>query len=284
MGKDYWLASTEHLKDKLWFRDKEDFTAGMNFVAAEATLLEIWILAFVLMSNHVHFVLGGERDTAISFVNRFKTRYSHYFSRKYKMGGLLRDNTIDLRSIKIGDESFERAVAYVQMNSVAANICLHPSAYPWGTGDTFFLQSELTGVRVGDLSARACFRTLRHKVSLPEDYILDNRGFIHPSSYVPVKFVESVFRSPKRMNFFLNSSSKARHLGEGPSFSDQLLVYALHDLSVSLFRKNSFSELDESQQAVILKQMSYRFSADPNQLSRVMGLGYAKVCLLLDKP
>ncbi len=284
MSKDYWLVSTERLKDKLWFRDQEDFTAGMNLVAVEATVTGVVILAFILMSNHVHFVLAGDKSTTNSFISRLKTRYSQYFGKKYGISGLLRNNAVDLRVVRIGDESFERAVAYVQMNSVAANVCLHPSLYPWGTGDLFFSQSEPAGVKTGEMTARECIRKIHSKVPLPANYVLDRRGFIHPSSYVPVKYVESVFRTPKRMNYFLQSSSKAKQLSEGPSFSDQLLVSAVHDLSVSLYRKSSFSELETGQQAEIVKQLKYRFSSDPNQLSRITGLSYEKVCGLLDNP
>ena len=134
------------------------------------------------------------------------------------------------------------------------------------------------------MTARSLVRTLHSKVPLPEEYIVDEKGFINPYSYVHVKFVESVFRTPNRMNYFLHVSSKAKHLNEGPSFTDQLLVTAIHDLSVSLFKKSGFSELDEKQRAEILKQLKRRFSSDPNQLSRVTGLKYETVCNLLDMP
>ena len=60
--KKYYLITTEHLEDKLWFREEEDFVVGMNYVALQALLSpEVLVLAFILMSNHVHFVLYGTR-------------------------------------------------------------------------------------------------------------------------------------------------------------------------------------------------------------------------------
>ena len=29
-SKDYWLVTTEHLKEGLWFRDDDDYKVGMN--------------------------------------------------------------------------------------------------------------------------------------------------------------------------------------------------------------------------------------------------------------
>lgn len=61
------------------------------------------------MSNHVHFVLEGTEEDA-RCVREF-----------------LRGNGVDIRLLELEGESLERAIAYVQMNCVAANICMHPS-------------------------------------------------------------------------------------------------------------------------------------------------------------
>ena len=53
----YYLVTTEHLKEGLWFRDENDFRAGMNFVAIQAYQSKVTVLAFILMSNHLHFVV-----------------------------------------------------------------------------------------------------------------------------------------------------------------------------------------------------------------------------------
>jgi len=278
----FWLVTTDHLTNRLWFKDEEDFKVAMNIIAVLSTMTGLKIISFILMSNHVHFVLGCEKSVAIEFIRRFKKMYSQYYSHKYGSCELLRENGVDTKPIMINDESFERAVAYVQMNCVAANICLHPSGYPWGTGDCFFSSSTHFGRKVGELSGRARMKLLHSKLPVPNDYIINDRGFVSPESYVPVIFVESVFRTPKRMNWFLNNSSKAKKVNEAPSFNDQLITTAVRDLSISLFRKNSFRDLDESQQAELLRQIRYRFSSDPAQMARVCGVTYDKVCSLLE--
>ena len=47
---DFWLVSTEHLENRLWFKDEEDFKSGMNHVAILAATSTAQIMAFVLMS------------------------------------------------------------------------------------------------------------------------------------------------------------------------------------------------------------------------------------------
>ena len=134
----FFLITTDHLETRLWFLDDDDFKTGMNYVATVAFMFGVRIIAFILMSNHVHFVLECTRELALRFITEFKRLYSRYLNQRHGTKELLRGNGVDIQELRLGDESLERAIAYVQMNCVAANICLEPAAYPWGTGRTFF--------------------------------------------------------------------------------------------------------------------------------------------------
>ena len=124
--KRIYLLSTEHLEDGLWFRDEEDFKVAMNYVAIEAARHpEVQVLAFILMSNHVHFVLKGTRKDVKDFVENFKRRYSIYYQKKYGIRKFLRHNGLDIKLIPYEDEAVEKAIAYVLMNCVGAGICVH---------------------------------------------------------------------------------------------------------------------------------------------------------------
>ncbi|MBQ6177346.1 MAG: hypothetical protein IJK29_09120 [Bacteroidales bacterium] len=284
---DYWLASTDHLTDRIWFRDDEDFKMGMNLVAVLAVALQVDVLSFILMSNHVHFVLCCPHEKAVRFMNEYKRRFSQYLNRRYGCKELLRKVAVDIRPISGNDESLEWAIAYVQMNSVAAGICLNASSYPWGTGDTYFKAKREKGRRLGTLSERARRRLLRSKEELPPDLLVGEDNYILPESYVNIDFVESLFRTPMRMNYFLNNSSKAKRRLDSekgsPTFRDQIILAAIPDLCSSLFRKSSVNELTEDEQAELLKQLRFRFASNVNQLGRVTGFSYEKVTDLLNR-
>ena len=283
-----WLITTDHLEKNLWFRDEEDFKVGMNFVAIQAACCtEVVVLAFILMSNHVHFILRGTWQEVVQFIRQFKHRYSVYYNAHWGVKKFLRHNGVDIKEVPYEDEAPERAVAYVQMNCVAANICAHPSQYPYGTGDVFFNRKRSGGTRLGDLSARARERLLHtNNETLPLDWQLGPDGFILPQEYVDVRSVEARFRSPNRMNYFLASSSKARKRLESgehlPAFRDQIILAALPDLCRSLFGKGSFSELSSEEQTEFMRQIRFRFSADVNQIARVCGLSYTEAARLID--
>lgn len=285
---DYFFISTDHLEDQIWFRDKEDFLTGMNYVAVVTELTHVRVLAFVLMSNHVHFVLESSRDEAMSFILEFKRLYSYYLSRKDGTKELLRRNGIDIQNVGLEKESLERSIAYVLMNPVAANIVLHPSEYPWGSGDAYFQMKERKGRLLGSMTTRSRRLLLHTKAMLPDNWILgDERQCIMPASFIQAGFVESLFRTPSRMNYFLNTSSKARRRlesGKGlPSFRDQVILAALPDLYHTLFQKREWNELTLEEQGEMSREVKRRFSADVGQLARVIGLSYSEMASCLDR-
>ena len=143
--------------------------------------------------------------------------------------------------------------------------------------------------RLGDLSGRERKRLLHSGAALilPDEWLLSETGFVLPESYVDVNHVESIFRSPKRMQYFLNSSSKARKRLEAedenlPAFRDQVILGAMPDLLQSLFQKPAFGALSTKEQAETLRQLRFRFSAGMHQAARVCGITYAEAARLLD--
>lgn len=285
---EFWFITTDHLSNRIWFRDDDDFMMGMNLVAVLAVALNVSVIAFILMSNHVHFVVRCSEEKAHQFIEEYKKRYSQYVNRKYGTKELLRRVRVKIDPIGGNDESFEWIVAYVHMNPVAAGICLSSTDYRWGTGGTFFKSTPSRGRLLGTFSERARIAMLHSTQEMPPHLIVGEDGYILPESYVQVEMVETIFRTPKRMNFFLQNSSKAKRRissdeADPPSFRDQLVYSAIPDLCHSLFKKTTLAALTGDELAELLKQLRYRFSSNANQLMRVTGLTYAQVTELLSK-
>ncbi|MBR0109925.1 MAG: hypothetical protein IJM05_04940 [Bacteroidales bacterium] len=286
--KKYYVVTTGKIENAVMFRDDEDFTAGMNYVAIVASRHpRVKVVAFILMSNHVHFVLIGAREDVEAFTLDFKVRYSLYFSRKYGVKGLLKRNKIDVSEIETTPEAKEQAIAYVLMNCVAANICFQANQYPWGTGNIYFNPSRPVGRVLGSMSGREKERLFHtNDNNLPSNWIVSDEGVILPQNYVDVEIVESCFRTPKRMGFFLQNSSKAKKRLETdenlPAFTDQAIIGILPQLYRSLFRKNSFQELRPEEQTELMRQIRFRFSANIHQIARVCGLTYAEATKKID--
>ena len=284
---EFYLVTTDHLTESIWFRDDQDFKTGMNYVAIIALVSGIKVLAFILMSNHVHLVLQSTEAEAEWFAYELKRRYSEYLNRRYGTDDFLRLNKVDIQKVSLEDESLERAFAYTLMNSVAANICLTASNYPWSSIGAYFKVTPSKGVRFGDMSLSSRRRILHSRSIIPDDTVIGEGGFILPESFIPVEFVESIFRTPKRLNYFLMNSSKAKRRlevsGKGlPSFKDQVILAAVPDICMSVFRKKYTSELDPEETVELIRQVRRRFSADISQIARVLGIPYSQVARMLE--
>lgn len=282
---EFFLLTTKHLLKDLLFKDDEDFRAAMNFVAVAAFVTGVNILAFIHMSNHMHFVLSCPSGKVLQFINRFKTLYGRYYSRKYGKKNHLRRLSVDIKQVWIEDESLFRAIAYVQMNCVAANICPYPYMYKWGTGSIFFNGNTPAFTLLGSMSETKQAQLLHSNVILPQNYRVSSDGYILPESYVPVGYVESLFKKSNQYLYYLNTSSKSRaHLEKdaAPSFSDQVLVAAIRDLCRSQYRRGSYDELSDYDKSDLVRNVRRRFSTDANQLCRVLGKPYDEVARRLD--
>ena len=284
---DFCFITPSHLQANLWFRDDEDYKVEMNYAAITAYALHADILAFVLMSNHVHFVLSEGEVKARQFICDFKQRYSRYFSHKYKVKELLRSNDVDIQQVSPDNLSLERAIAYTLMNPVAANICLTAGDYRWGSGGAYFSQTPIVGTPADDLSARGRKKLLHSSLEIPPRAVVLNDGFIAPSSFVNVSFVETLFRKPLRLSYFLQNSSKAKRILEKnemllPVFQDQVLLDAMRDICQSVYSVRSIAQLAPNQKVELVKQLKRRFSADVGQLSRVTGVKVDDVEKMLD--
>ena len=283
---EFYLVTTDHFTDRIWFKDDQDFRVAMNIIAVLSFKTGIPILAFILMSNHVHFVLQCSINEAKMFIDELKTRYGQYLNIRYGTKEFLRRNKVDYQRLLIEDESLHKGLAYTVMNCVAANICLNAMEYPWGSGGVYFRAAPPRGRMIGELSPRAQMILIHSKTMLPKDMILGEDGYILPDSFVAVKFVEDLFGSPKRMNYFLVNSSKAKRRIEArknglPSFKDQVIYAAIPDLCRSIFLKR-FEDLTRDEKVELTLQIKRRFSADVAQIARVIGMPYSEVASMVD--
>ena len=90
------------------------------------------ILAYCLMSNHVHFIVIPKKEKDLSEV--FKTahmRYSHYLNRQRSAKGHLWQGRF--YSCILGDSHLYRAIRYTENNPVRAKIVKNAWEYEWSS-------------------------------------------------------------------------------------------------------------------------------------------------------
>ena len=114
------------------FRDDEDREDLLTRLARLAPELFFAILAWALMSNHVHLVIRSGHVPISHLMSRLMTGYSQYFNKRHGWVGHVVQNRF--HSSRITDDAYLlAAIAYVHRNPVEAGLVrLEALAdYPW---------------------------------------------------------------------------------------------------------------------------------------------------------
>lgn len=264
---------TKGLEDRIIFRDLQDFIVGMNYVAIAQYTTKIRILAFVLMSNHFHFAVQATEAVARAFINMFKKLLSAYIQRRYMQSAYLRRVITSCDMVLTSDDGLKRLIAYILDNPVRAGVNCVAFAYPWGSAACYFSDMEPSSVSVATLNARTRKTLFRSHVVLPDSYRIGTQGYILPSSYVDVKFVETLFGRPKSLEYYLSisaSSRKARR--DFVMFSDETVSKAMCELLNNKYGVGSVCDLDAELQKSLVRELRTYFNASAKQIARITGL------------
>ena len=265
-------------------RDAEDFRTAHNFMAILGYKMGIWILAYCLMSNHVHFIIEAESSVlAKSYINEFLRIYSQYLKRKYGISKMLKN--LNPTPILIDTVSYlKTCIAYVLRNPLSAKICSRIEDYEWCSCNCYFqkkllIKPKLKGTKVSDLSIRATRKILNTRTDLSRcSYRIDESGKITDESFIKIGLVEKAFmNSGKSFLAYLgkcNDSQMEYELAIKPEChsSDTDVIIAAQELSGKWFGIHNLWEISTEQKCKMVKKLYFNNKTSIPQLSRVLGI------------
>lgn len=131
--------------------------------------LELWkelsarygvaVHAYVLMTNHVHFLVTPNNETAISSTMKVAgSRYAQYINKKYRRTGTLWEGR-HRASLVQSDRYLLACMRYIELNPVRAQMVARPEEYRWSSygtnawGDQSWLRHHEEYLRLGSTSA-----------------------------------------------------------------------------------------------------------------------------------
>lgn len=270
----YFHVYTKGLEDDVIFLDRQDFIVGMNHVAVAAFKSGIIILAFVLMSNHFHFVIIGSRKQAERFICLYKQSLSQFLYKKYGKSQFLRRLITSCDEIDTVDEGLKRCIAYVLDNPVKAGLYMVPQGYEWGSASCYFNGVDVLGkcIPVTHVSARRLRQILHSDERLDGTYMLNPEGYVEPRSYVDCRFVENLFGRPKSFEYFLSTSASSRKVKKDViMFSDSLVREAMQEMLRNKYGLDSMDQADDEVRLMLAKDLRTCFNAPSNQIARLVG-------------
>lgn len=131
------------------FRDREDFQVYLMLI--EGTIryynLEYEILAYCLMDNHVHLLVGTKERHIKYFMMRMNSTYTRYFNNKYNyIGHLYQDRYFS--EIIESDEQLLETSRYIHLNPVKAKMVVEPKEYEWSSYSTYMRNRKVDFLNV----------------------------------------------------------------------------------------------------------------------------------------
>lgn len=283
----YYHLTFDSLEKGQLFNNEDEYACGMNSIAIGQYIHKLSIIAFVLMVNHCHILLYGSGEDIVNFFKYINRRINE----KLRADGYPPlPNGYGFKLVKVEDKrQLADTIVYIARNPLKARPDITAGGYLWGSTNLIF--SEISKLHekteLGNMSGREIKRTLKTKVILPKNYLLNkSMGFILPESYVNTKKAEQALHDSWRF-----SSDLIRHIdayikiaegiGEMVTLSDGELDEIIYQNLKKHFNTNTINDLsidDRCRLAIILKK-DYRI--DIKRIARKLRIDLAVLKELL---
>lgn len=274
----YYHFCTYGLLKNIIFSSNEDYIYGMNAIAICKTLyIDVKILAFCLMNNHVHFILDCEKDDGLLFMKHYKLLIGKYLKNKY---GIERNlNGADIGCKEMSDPNYcVRAIAYVLRNPMSAGIQIMPGEYRWSSTNLYFASrsfvlnnytpiSSLSVVKMREMTGSRC--------KFPAEWRIDMNGMVFPGDYVDYKTVETIFARPMQLLYYILKNNDAELEADTgiltkSRYSDDELCASRDIFIREKYGKKSVTQLSVEERISLASIMRRRYGISLPTLSRII--------------
>lgn len=276
-GGPYWHLCTPGLLTEVVFRNEDDFKFGVTDTSVSASQFDVQILTDVIMNNHLHDIVEGEKEECLLFFEKYKKRLKRYFSSK----GII----VDLSKFKcylypIHDlQAMRNEIVYVNRNGYLVNDNYTPFTYPWGSCNLYFNEFAQHGKGVPfDGIPYEMKRTLCHGrlPSLSDKYVVAD-GMILPASYCNYVKGQNFFRDAHHYFRMITKNVEsnndiAKRLGDSVFMTDDEMYAVVWQLSMKQFQVKQPSLLPVAAKIDLARKMSLEYNASNSQIRRILKL------------
>lgn len=274
----YYHVCTDGRSLDWMFQDDPDFRAGVNRAGICTVLSGVRIVSFVLMDNHIHFVLQGTMPSCKEFIVRFKNLTGKYISSRYGIKGHI--HTLPAEIIKIDTpDRLLATLAYIDRNPIVAGWRRMPDEYMWGVARFLFRRLDVTDGyrRLDSFSQREQRILLGTHHQLPQEWMVDGEGMLDPRCFVDMDFLEKLYRTPGRYLYFLSKKlegevDKFFSRGTATFVLDKDLREIVCKLARELFGENDIKMLGVNSRLMLARKLRYEYASTVKQISRMLHL------------
>lgn len=114
------------------FLDDEDCAAYLQALALASSEHEVAVHAYVLMSNHVHLLVGAAQAGAVSRMQAVGRRYVRGFNARHRRTGTLWEGRFKSCLVD-SDEYLLARLRYIELNPIRAAMVAWPWEHRWSS-------------------------------------------------------------------------------------------------------------------------------------------------------
>ena len=288
----YYHYATEGLKDDILFASLIEFIAGVNRIALCLCRLgenhPVQVICFVLMDNHVHFILYGLEEDCNLFIEYYKQATELWLRHHGRENGPGKNWRIG-RWLIPDKERLRNTIAYIHRNPTAAGMAFTPAGYRWSSASLLFADSTWIlqfGKRVDSFSGQEQIRIFNSKTRIPGDWILLPDGMLWPGAFVNYRLMERQFGSVQDYQFCLNKRVEEdinlEMRGVDLSLPDREIAARARKMAGKLFGEDRMLHLTVAQRLSLARILKKETGTSIKQVARVVHLKLSELEPLLN--
>lgn len=278
-GGPFWHICTDGNSQEIIFTSVKDFIAAMNALAIVLHGSGVQLIAFILMNNHVHFIMEGKKEKCLEVFERFKKKLDRYLSREGRANVLSNFKCDDPIAIETLDQ-LRTEICYVHRNMYVVRNDILPHTWPWGSGMLYFnpafVQTQTKSFNELTHQDRRLNYFYGRETEMPDNYVCAN-GYILPESFVSYKRGELFFRHASNYYYSLNKNHEAyslvaRRLGDSQVLNYEEIYSASVAISHDKWKNSKPATLPQDAKMELAKALHFDYKVGNYDISRVLKL------------
>lgn len=273
----FWHLCTPGQYTEILCETEDDYEFFVTLIAIASYYAKVTIVAFEVMSNHIHIVLAGEESRCRCCFDYFREKVKRYYR---SIGRYVDLNRFTCQLIPLESlESVRNEIVYNHRNGYLVHDSYTPYSYPWSTGSLYFneLAYKDNALPFSKVPFREKQQMCHGRVPpLPDRYMVKD-GMILPQSFCAVSLGESLFRDAHQYFTMLSKnyeaySEVARRLGDAVVLDDEEMYSVVRILCKDKYDGLKPSTLSSRQKLDVAKWMKQQYNASDGQIQRILRL------------
>ena len=190
--------------NELLFRSREDYVHGILCLCIAAHKTSTRILAYCLMSNHVHLCIRTEYKAA--FIKAFRYPYSRYFNSKYRRRGRLGERQFFSLEVE-GLFHTLTAIAYILRNPLHHGVCSSPLGYEYSSVRAAFRKELGYSFSSNASGYKITHKDIPDRNKIPDLIKASSGRMVRPENIIDTTDLEHMFSTARSYLYYMNRLS-----------------------------------------------------------------------------